>query len=267
MFACLLLAAALGGVAAANPGVWSIGDQPDAIAGVAAPDHSGGARGPDANKAGAGVKGADGRTRSQSGPDAQGPSDAHTTADCAAAFAPASTGLPPAHDATGTASAIYTLLAHCEANLSAPGSLNSLDQVVQTFVRHHEHGRAGGSGTDNGGVPGGDNGNGNGDGSNGNGNGGGSNGNAGGTVGGGSHQPPGGQAGGHPGGNRPQTSGGGPSQPTGGGVGGNDDSSNEGDRRAVSDRGPTAAGDGQTSNGQTSNHLITATSVAESLSL
>ena len=249
MFACLLLAAALGGVAAANPGVWSIADDVDAGDGVAvaaAPKHPDGAPGPD--EGGADGTAGDAPSGSHAGRE-PGASGVHTLADCAAAFAPASADLPPAAEATGTASAIYTLLSHCETNLSAPGSLNSLHHVVQSFVGDHGHGNNGGNGGGSTGNHGNGTGSGNSNAHGGNNNAGGGNDHAGGGAGatpGGAHGPSGGQAVG----DRPQTSGGAPPQTSGGGSepdqGG--DSPDDGHGQGTGDHGSEPGQHGQSKN-------------------
>lgn len=256
MFACLLLAAALGGVAAANPGVWSIADDVDAGDGVAvaaAAKHPDGAPGPDEGGADGSVDDTPNVSHAGREPGASG---VHTLADCAAAFAPASADLPPAAEATGTASAIYTLLSHCETNLSAPGSLNSLHHVVQSFVGGHGHGNSGGNGGGSTGNHGNGTGSGNSNAHGGNNNAGGGNDNAHGgndNAGGGAGATPGGAhgpSGGQSGGDRPQTAGGAPPQTSGGGSepdqGG--DSPDDGHGQGTGDHGSEPGQHGQSKN-------------------
>lgn len=126
MLACLLLAALLGGIAAADPG----GDPND-----------------DASDVALGLTGAQG---AEPGP--------HTEADCQVLMEVA--GSPEEEGARGLARAIYVVLGNCGENLKAPGLLVALERLTSNFRRHMEpeaaqqgaragdrrnHGKAGGA--------------------------------------------------------------------------------------------------------------------------
>jgi hypothetical protein len=154
MLACMLLAAALGGVAAANPGAWSIAEE--GAVDAAAPDEGVSEGDPD----GASTSGpSGGSTHADPGTAGSGDSagqagpDGHSKADCREAVALVEGDLPSVGEASGLASAVYTLWANCEAKLTAPGSLQSLTEVVRHFRDHHGKGSDGVRGGGNGGQP------------------------------------------------------------------------------------------------------------------
>jgi hypothetical protein len=114
MLSCLLLAALLGGVAAANPGARpSENASQNAQAQVASEPE---AEDTDGNGATSGE---------------------HTAADCAAAVE--GSELPDEEEATGLSHAIYVLSGNCEKNLQAPGLLVALDRLVRNLERHEAH--------------------------------------------------------------------------------------------------------------------------------